>query len=143
MTDVSVPRALPDPKPGDVYGFGFVFAPQKFEDIHPGLILAVKVEGRRVLVISVPFSHKEPEKDEWVLDVPVFEARRAGLDVMPQHLFLEHTRIFDMRRDVRFLRGLETKFVGTVSREFMQSARDALLDGVRCGKVTLSRSPSL
>ena len=126
MTVVRVGRALPNPEAGDVYGFGFVFAPQKFEDIHPGLVLAVKAEPKRVLVISVPFSHKEPEEMEFVLEVPVFEARRAGLDAMPQHLFFQHSRIFDMRRDVRFLRGLETSFVGSVASGVMRQARGVL-----------------
>lgn len=143
MPNVRASRDSPNPKPGDVYGFGFVFAPQKFEDIHPGLILGIKPEERRLLVISVPFSHKDPEKDESVLDLPVFEARQAGLDIIPQYLFFEHTRIFDMKRDVRFLRGLETRFVGTVSREFLQSARTILLEGVRSEKVVISRSDSI
>jgi hypothetical protein len=79
--------AVPDPTPGLVISYAYLWRDEARRDLEEGrkdrpavIILSAKREGDRTLVTVAPVTHTPPRRPEFGVEIPLPTKRRLGLD---------------------------------------------------------------
>lgn len=122
------------PALGSVFGFPFVFPPKTDIEVHPGLIIGVRMIGEgKCQVLALPISHKDPRLHEPRLPIPAVERNLIGLDYQQQYVYYSRVAKFVLPEESRLIHGLKRAYIGQASGGFFQEAKSRFLECRKTG----------
>ena len=139
--------ALPDPAPGLVIGYSYLWRDEALQGLEEGrkdrpcvIVLAVQnVDGRTVVTVA-PITHSPPDKPEFAVELPPDTKKRLGLDAERSWVIATDLNRFvwpgvDLRPTRR---GSETFAYGLLPASTFREVRDKVLALAKAGRAALS-----
>lgn len=139
--------ALPDPEPGLVIGYAYLWRNQALSGLEEGrkdrpcvIVLSVQnVDGRTIVTVA-PITHTPPDKPEFAVEIPPETKRRLRLDGERSWIIAGDLNRFiwpgvDLRPAAR---GSKTYAYGLLPPNTYREIRDKVLALARAGRGALT-----
>lgn len=140
--------ALPDPKPGLVIGYAYLWRDEALRGQEEGrkdrpcvIVLSVRSEDGQTIVTVAPVTHSPPTHAEGAIEIPALTKARLGLDSQRSWIVVADLNRFAWPGvDVRPVKRGSSDFVyGELPAALYRQVRDRVLDLARKGRVRMSR----
>lgn len=140
--------ALPDPVPGLVIGYSYLWRDEAIAGREEGrkdrpcvIVLSVRSEEGRIRVSVAPVTHFAPTDPEQAVKLPEAVKQRLGMDAAPSWIVISELNHFIWPgADLRLIRrGSPDYAYGILPRTLYNHVRDRMSVLVRAGRIRFTR----